>query len=426
MPRLGTSLLPAGPSDPPEHPSGRPRRRANPVVIAVILLSTFAAIITFLFFPGQDHAAKGPAATTVAYTEVSRGTLSTQESIRGALGHGTTRTIRAGRDGIVTWLPSTGTKLVRGDTVYRVDNRPVPLFFGRTPLYRRIGTIDQVGPDIRMIADNLRALGYFVGSQPGIGAVIVHTSTPAPAEAVPKSAPEATPESAHKGATPVTTSPPAAVRVTRTTVHAGDAVLTPTLRAAIKSWQRDLGLPVTGRVGIGSVLVQRQPVRVSSLFTQLGDPATGDLMRVTGTAKVITVNAEAGQAASVERGGRATVTLPDSRTATARVTSVGTTLDNQDGAEGDPPKLTITLVLDKPTLLKKLDSADLEVAFPAETHKNVLTVPVGALLALSEGGYAVQPASGGLIPVDTGIFSKGLVEISGIGLSEDLKVVTTS
>ncbi len=83
-------------------------------------------------------------------------------------------------------------------------------------------------------------------------------------------------------------------------------------------------------------------------------------------------------------------------------------------------------MLDQPKLLKKLNSADLQVAFASETHKNVLTVPVGALLALSEGGYAVQPQTGGLMAVDTGIFAKGLVEISGTGITEGLKVVTTS
>jgi hypothetical protein len=210
-------------------------------------------------------------------------------------------------------------------------------------------------------------------------------------------------------------------------VHQGDAVLTPTLVTAIRSWQGDMGLPVTGHIMIGSVLVQPRAVRVSSLSAQVGDPASGDLMTVTPTAKVITVNADAGQAASVERGDRAIVTLPDSRTALARVKAVGTALNTQDGAApGDPPKLTITLVLDRPSLLKRLNSADLQVAFAAETHKHVLTVPVGALLALSEGGYAVQPRSGGLIAVDTGIFAKGLVEVSGAGVTEGLKVVTTS
>lgn len=56
----------------------------------------------------------------------------------------------------------------------------------------------------------------------------------------------------------------------------------------------------------------------------------------------------------------------------------------------------------------------------------MLTAPVGALVALSEGGYAVQLAAGGLVAVKTGMFANGWVEISGAGLSAGTEVVTTS
>lgn len=59
------------------------------------------------------------------------------------------------------------------------------------------------------------------------------------------------------------------------------------------------------------------------------------------------------------------------------------------------------------------------------THKNVLTVPITALLALQSGGYAVETADSRhrRIPVQTGIFSNGQVEISGPGVVEGLKVL---
>jgi hypothetical protein len=66
------------------------------------------------------------------------------------------------------------------------------------------------------------------------------------------------------------------------------------------------------------------------------------------------------------------------------------------------------------------------VAFTSESRKGVLAVPVGALLALSEGGYAVQLPGGRLIAVRTGMFAKGLVEVSGTGVAAGTKVVTTS
>jgi hypothetical protein len=56
----------------------------------------------------------------------------------------------------------------------------------------------------------------------------------------------------------------------------------------------------------------------------------------------------------------------------------------------------------------------------------VLAVPVGALVALSEGGYAVQLTGNRLVAVETGMFAKGMVEVTGDGIAEGDEVVTTS
>ena len=65
-------------------------------------------------------------------------------------------------------------------------------------------------------------------------------------------------------------------------------------------------------------------------------------------------------------------------------------------------------------------------ASPPRPTRTCWWSPVGALVALSEGGYAVQRADAGLVAVDTGMFAKGLVEITGAGLDEGMTVVTTS
>jgi hypothetical protein len=67
-----------------------------------------------------------------------------------------------------------------------------------------------------------------------------------------------------------------------------------------------------------------------------------------------------------------------------------------------------------------------QVQVTTSVHSGVLAVPVGALVALREGGYAVQTADGRYRAVQTGMFANGMVEISGDGLAEGLKVVTTS
>ena len=64
-----------------------------------------------------------------------------------------------------------------------------------------------------------------------------------------------------------------------------------------------------------------------------------------------------------------------------------------------------------------LDEAPVDVDVVTNRAQNVLAVPVEALLALAEGGYALEVAEddGGtrLIGVDIGTFADGLVEVMG-------------
>ena len=69
--------------------------------------------------------------------------------------------------------------------------------------------------------------------------------------------------------------------------------------------------------------------------------------------------------------------------------------------------------------------ASVDVTFTASERKNVLTVPVAALLALQEGGYGVEVTDGTTsryVPVKTGLFAGGRVEITGAGIAPDTKV----
>ena len=70
--------------------------------------------------------------------------------------------------------------------------------------------------------------------------------------------------------------------------------------------------------------------------------------------------------------------------------------------------------------------ADVDVEVTSELAADVLSVPVSALLALVEGGYAIEiPDDDGtrLVGVETGMFADGFVEISGDGLEAGMEVV---
>jgi multidrug efflux pump subunit AcrA (membrane-fusion protein) len=71
-----------------------------------------------------------------------------------------------------------------------------------------------------------------------------------------------------------------------------------------------------------------------------------------------------------------------------------------------------------------LDGSPVSVDITRQKAENVLAVPVEALLALAEGGYGVETqADHRLVPVQTGLFADGQVEVSGPDLRPGLKVV---
>ena len=94
------------------------------------------------------------------------------------------------------------------------------------------------------------------------------------------------------------------------------------------------------------------------------------------------------------------------------------------GSGGGSASVPVTVTLDKHVSGKGLDQAAVSVNFVQARANHVLSVPVTALLATSGSTYAVQEASPPhkLIPVRTGMFAAGYVEISGPGIHPGLQV----
>ncbi|MDX3191235.1 peptidoglycan-binding protein [Streptomyces sp. MN03-5084-2B] len=353
-------------------------RTVTITVVAVAAAVTAAGVWWFGTAPARPTPAAPAAPGT---TQVRRTDLSTSTSVAGTLGYGSTRMIRGTSPGVVTWLPATGATVDRGGQLYRVNDKAVALFFGGTPLYRKLDNADLTGKDVKLVADNLAALGYRIGAQP---------------------------------------------RAAK-----GEAVLTQSLIDAIKRWQTAQGVDPTGVLDTGDVVVFGGPVRVGGVQAQLGDPATNPLFEVSATTKSVTVEIDAADVGSHKAGDKVTVTMPDGSTAGGAVSSVGTVAkggNQADGGGGSPVSQRVDLVvaLDDPAKAGALDSASVQVVFPATSRHGVLAVAVGALLAVKQGGYALQRPGGPLVPVTTGLFAQGMVEVSGAGVADGMVVVTAS
>ncbi|GAA1618090.1 HlyD family efflux transporter periplasmic adaptor subunit [Actinoplanes couchii] len=377
-------------------------------MIAIAVPTATAVLVAAGYLWFERRAAAGPAlddAVAVQTQAVVRTDLSVTASLTGSLGYGGAVPVKGGPDGIVTWLPRSGAQIRRGEQVFRADDRPVPLFYGVMPLYRDLVTPGMVGRDVRIVAVNLRALGYPVGRQPGAGQTVTRTVP------VPATAPSAAP----------------GTKTERTTVRKGEGVLTSGLIAALKRWQQDRNLPVTGTIGPGDVVVLPGAVRVDAVTALKGDSAATPLMTVTSTAKVVTASVAVEVAGTIRAGDRVTVLLPGDTSVPGEVSAVGTEVQpGEDGGSAGEPKRTVTVTLDSTKQLNGIEAAQVQVELAGETREGVLAVPVGALVALSEGGYAVQVSGGGLVAVETGLFAKGLVEVTGAGIAEGVRVVTTS
>ena len=89
--------------------------------------------------------------------------------------------------------------------------------------------------------------------------------------------------------------------------------------------------------------------------------------------------------------------------------------------------IPITVTLTDASATTNFQEVSVTVDLPSEKRTGVLSVPVGALLALSADQYGVEIVEAGgttrKVPVTIGLFAGGRVEISGKDISEGQRVV---
>jgi hypothetical protein len=199
---------------------------------------------------------------------------------------------------------------------------------------------------------------------------------------------------------------------------------------AVLEWQEDRGLPETGSVDASQVVFLRGPVRVSAAQAAVGDRvAPGrQVLTVTSTRRTVHVDLEADQQTLVREGDAVTVELPGGKELKGKVGEVGSvaeTASSDSPGDEQEPTVDLEISLVSPKKAGRLDQAPVSVTLTSEQAKDVLSVPVEALLALREGGFGVELVEGGtskIVAVETGAYGQGRVEISGAGLAEGMKV----
>jgi peptidoglycan hydrolase-like protein with peptidoglycan-binding domain len=332
---------------------------------AGVVVAAVAGLATVGLGGGGDPAA-ARSALPPATAAIERTTLVETQDVDGTLGYGGARTVAGAGRGTLTWLAGPGSVVSRGRAVYRVDDRPVPLLYGGLPLYRTLAEGTK-GSDVLQFERNLRALGY-------TGFTVDKTYDAATA-------------------------------------------------AAVRRWQDALGVDETGRVAPGAAVVAPGRIRVAERKANVGDRVGGPVLTYTGTTRVVSVDLDVEYQRLARKGAEVEIELPSGDTVTGRISSVGKVA--KEGAEDRPTTVEVEIAVAGRAKLGSYDKAPVEVHLTANRHPDVFAVPIGALIARGDGGYAVQVVQDGrvrTVPVETGVFTEGRVEISGAGLAEGMKV----
>jgi peptidoglycan hydrolase-like protein with peptidoglycan-binding domain len=392
------------------------KRRSGPLLVGAGIFLVVAVSGVGALGLGGDGGDEGGAAglpRTGRTVAVSRATLTDQAELEGALGHGPEVPFLVKAAGTVTWLPENGAEVKRGETVLRVDDRPVVLLYGALPVYRDLRTTPPVLPTC-------------AGGGQGGGTGADESTDGAQAggaEGAPTTVPVSTPLRGMDVKQFETNL--AALGYTGFTV---DDTYSDRTAQAVKDWQKDLGLPQTGRVAAGDIVYAPGAVRIAGASVRVGAEAAGSPVSYTGTKRMVTISASAAETEWAARGTEVTVELPAGRKVRGRVSTVGKEAvaapGAAEGGEGKTDaKVTVTITFADRTKLGRIQSGPVVVRYAKSKRKDVLTVPVAALVALAEGGYGLEVAKGdSFIAVKTGLFADGSVEVGGPGVREGLKV----
>ena len=329
---------------------------------------------------GTGPCATDAQAVTADRQSVTAATGKAQDDQRGlsaasaTLSQGEESAATYGQDAVYTMLPKVGAVVRAGQPLYAINGAPAFVLYGGVPASRAFMPGMSAGADVAEVNRDLRGYG----------------------------------------------------------APSGD-VFTASTTIAIERFQSQHHVPATGQLPLGSVVFEPGAVRVTSVTPTEGSPVqAGPVLGISTTRRVVTIALDASQQTSIKVGDPVLITLPDNSTTPGRVSYVGTVAtapSDQNGGGSSSPTIEVDVAPDRAAATGRLDQAPVDVSITTATVRNVLAVPVNALVALASGGYAVEEVESTglhqLVGVSVGMFddAAGTVEVSGSGLAAGQRVV---
>ena len=184
-----------------------------------------------------------------------------------------------------------------------------------------------------------------------------------------------------------------------------------------------------------NALASETPIIVGSYITSEGSAvaANSQMYNISSTGVEVVFQIDASDQDMVSIGDSVEVELPSEDRIKATISYIDPVVTQGQNGDFIEVKLDISSTED----VKVYDQAPVDVFVTSEVSQDVLYVPVNALIALAEGGYALEIYNGesevgvfeGVSGVDTtyvgveiGVFTDGFVEVSG-NISEGMIVV---
>lgn len=375
-----------------EGASGHRRRiAAGAVAVAAVAAVGIAVSATG---GSQESVAGQTAGQRLATTKIVRQDLDERETVDGTLGYSDARAVINRLEGTVTWTPPLGSVVDTNHTLYEVDGEAVYLLNGAYPAYRTLQS-GTSGDDVLALERNLRALDLDTENDMSVDGVWDYGTT-----------------------------------------------------AAVQRWQDRKGLAQTGSIEKGRIVFQPGARRVGDIAVGVGESASGGsggstdaagsaggsasagasstLMTTTSNKRIVAVDLEATKQALATRGGETSVELPGGKEVEGTIASVSKVAQKKATSADEDPPATIKVVIKlKDSTGTGLDQAPVDVSFQKTQVKDVLTVPVTALIARQGGSFAVEVRDGTsrqLVEVQTGLYTDSFVEIEGDGLTAGMAV----
>ena len=372
----------------------RSRRRWVTVTVAGVVVLAAGAVWLAGGFGARGRSGPGNGGGLYGTTTatVRRETLSAQTTLSATLGYAGSYTVSvpssgssgllgsgssgspasSGSPGAFTWLPAAGRLIRQGQVLYRTDNGvPAYLLYGRVPAWRELAEGVR-GADVAQLNRDLVRLGYSgSGYIAGLGWDYFSWDT----------------------------------------------------GYGLEQLQAKLGLEQTGTLPLGQAVFEPRALRVAAVRASLGGAASGPVFSATSARHVVSISLDAASQSEVTKGDPVTITLPDGSVTPGVIWSVGRVATGH----GSSAKISVQVRLRHPGAAGHLDQAPVTVNITTSRVRDVLAVPVAALVA-RPGGYAVEVVFEGrhrLVRVTPGLFddAAGMVQVSGSGLATGQRVV---